>query len=55
MDIAKGLIPASELDKEVVIEKQGGDTDRLVFNDQERAAGALTAEEQALLGTVGKP
>lgn len=41
--------------EQVVIEKQGGDTDCLVFNDQERAAGALTAEEQALLGTVGKP
>jgi len=38
----------------VEIEKPGGDLDRLIFSQQSRQPGPLTAEEQTLLKAVGK-
>lgn len=55
MPITEIQVSGQSFVEQVVIEKQGGDVDRLTFSDQKRVNGALTAEEKTLLDTVGKP
>ncbi|WP_374650811.1 outer membrane lipoprotein carrier protein LolA [Dongia sp.] len=55
MPIIEIRVTGGDYVETVEIEKQGGDHDTLTFSGQQRLAGALAADEKALLDAVGGP